>query len=84
MKPNVQCEHDAVDMPLSPAQLDQLFRTLETDLLRTACDNTLLLTKHWLSQQGHDPMPVLAWLRRYGGYCDCEVLFNVAPKLEGK
>ncbi|HEV8694469.1 MAG TPA: DUF2695 domain-containing protein [Lysobacter sp.] len=24
--------------------------------------------------------PVLAWLGRYGGYCDCEVLFNVEDR----
>jgi uncharacterized protein DUF2695 len=41
------------------------------------CDNTLCWTERWRDQQ---PTPygwLIGWVRRNGGFCDCEVLFNV-------
>lgn len=70
--------------PLTITQLDELFAFLDSVLARTGCDNTLLITKRWLSDRGHDTERVVGWLQQRGGYCDCEVLFNVEPRVKGE
>jgi hypothetical protein len=44
------------------------------------CDHTLRETVGFLQKRGLDVNRVVAWLREYGGYCDCEVIFNVDDK----
>lgn len=67
--------------PLTRVALAQLFEALERELSRCNCDNTLRLTAQWLSDHDHDIASAYLWLRRLGGYCDCEVLLNVEPKI---
>ena len=41
------------------------------------CDHTLRRTTQWLSEAStRDAPAALAWLKKKGGYCDCEVLMN--------
>jgi len=42
------------------------------------CDGTLKLTRHWLGVHGINEAAIIPELEERGGYCDCEVLFNVA------
>ena len=67
--------------PLPADELAEMFTVLEVLLLRRECGGTLGLSDRWLSGRGHDVARVVSWLRENGGYCDCEVLFNVVPKL---
>ena len=46
------------------------------------CNGTLKMTGAWLSRHGLPVERVLTWLEQGGGYCDCEVLFNVAIHFE--
>jgi hypothetical protein len=41
------------------------------------CDTTLRWTDRWRDQQPVALCWLTAWLHSGGGYCDCEVLFNV-------
>jgi hypothetical protein len=43
------------------------------------CDKTLRHTRHWAEEQRLDIERVLESVGAFGGYCDCEVLFNVTP-----
>ena len=67
--------------PLPADELAEMFTVLEVLLLRRECSSTLALSERWLRGRGHDVARVVGWLRDNGGYCDCEVLFNVVPKL---
>lgn len=70
-------------MPITSTELFRLFDALDkSDAVRT-CDNTLSLTKAWLSANGYAAKTELVaeWLQRHGGYCDCEVLFNVESRV---
>jgi len=67
--------------PLSPEELDELFAVLDVLLLRRACDNTLAISERWPRGRGHDVARAVRWLNERGGYCDCEVVFNVAPRV---
>lgn len=67
--------------PLTRVALAHLFELLERELTRRECDNTLRITAKWLSDHDYDVATVYRWLQRLGGYCDCEVLLNVEPKI---
>jgi hypothetical protein len=44
---------------------------------RWTCDHTLKLTRQWMRAHGVDEAANVPELEKRGGYCDCEVLFNV-------
>jgi Protein of unknown function (DUF2695) len=74
--PQPQCS----TYPLPADELAEMFAMLEVLLLRRGCDNKLTISERWLRGGGHDVARVVRWLNEHGGYCDCEVLFNVVPK----
>lgn len=58
---------------------------LHRTLPRRGCDGKLTLTHEWQLQQrilGRSTGGLTAFLKRHGGYCDCEVLMNVYPDRE--
>lgn len=64
--------------PLTKAQIKALNDELYHALVRDGCDNTTRHTRAFLKAHGLPVRRILAWLRREGGYCDCEVYMNVA------
>lgn len=68
-------------MHLLPDQLRGLRKHLEASIggMGIPCDHTLSRTTSWAKQEGLDVERVLESVREFGGYCDCEVLFNVTP-----
>lgn len=65
----------AASMPLSPHQLDSLLDYLDANL--TSCDHSTKLTDIFLHVEKLDKQRVLSWLADHGGFCDCEVLYNL-------
>ena len=49
----------------------------ETGEILWECDHTLRLTRQWLKQTGMDVDTNIQMLNDCGGFCDCEVVFNV-------
>ena len=70
------------ELPLPFDELKAMFDMLDAELPRHGCGHTRRLTQRWLEEYGHDAEPVLAWLERRGGYCDCEILLNVEQHVE--
>ncbi|MCI0642040.1 MAG: DUF2695 domain-containing protein [Gemmataceae bacterium] len=66
-------------MCLWPDQLRSLHAFLAEQRfgLGIACDHPLGRTKEWIQLEGLDREKVLESLGEFGGYCDCEVYFNV-------
>ncbi len=62
-------------MPLSSQQLNSLLDYLDANL--QSCDHTTKLTDIFLHVEKLDKERVLPWLADHGGYCDCEVLYNL-------
>ncbi len=62
-------------MLLTPEQLVRLLNHLDEKL--TSCDHTTMVTARFLAVEELEQGPVLAWLASHGGYCDCEVAFNL-------
>ncbi|RJP74221.1 MAG: DUF2695 domain-containing protein [Candidatus Abyssobacteria bacterium SURF_17] len=46
------------------------------------CDHTLSKTTEWLKSQGRNVEADRAWLREYGGECDCKVITSVMIRLD--
>jgi Protein of unknown function (DUF2695) len=63
-------------MPISPDQLHRLSEYLNGNL--KSCDRTTRLTVEFLQVEHLEKDKMLAWLGEHGGYCDCEVLANLA------
>ncbi|MFC4948395.1 DUF2695 domain-containing protein [Pseudonocardia sp. GCM10023141] len=67
---------------LTPTQIGDLVAALDTALAARGCDNTLRGARLW-AVGAHVPWPRLKGeLEDNGGFCDCEVLFNVFPDPE--
>jgi hypothetical protein len=66
-------------IPISHADLKELFDFLDREN-PPPCDHTLRETMKFLEKKGLSVERVVSWLREHGGYCDCEVIFNVEDK----
>jgi len=62
-------------MPFSVDHLSSLLDYLDANL--KSCDHTTKLTEIFLHVNKLDKDLVLKWLAEHGGFCDCEVLFNL-------
>lgn len=69
---------------LSKTKVTKLFRFLEKQLGEQVCDETLHLTKRWLSENipKEKYNAILAEIEEMGGHCDCEVLMNCYEKYD--
>lgn len=67
----------SIPMPL--VDLRALFDYLDRDDA-PECDHTLRDTIGFLQGRGLDVDRIAVWLREHGGYCDCEVIYNVDDK----
>ena len=65
-------------LPVSKDTLNRLFDYLYEQMKARGCDDELTITTEFLIQNGVPTDDVLAWLKKHGGYCDCEVIYNVA------
>ncbi len=68
-------------MPISKEDLGDLFDWLDRPEA-FECDHSLKQTLEFLNNRDLDHSIIIPWLNEYGGYCDCEVLFNVEDKWE--
>ncbi len=69
-------------MPITIGQAQSLMVELEKGLLATPCDHTLRILHGWGAANGIDQTTMTSWVQTHGGFCDCEVLANVAERIE--
>lgn len=72
-------------MPISKADLHDLFNLLEKTLFERRdgkilcyCDHTLRRSREFLRSRSLPEDIITEWFGEYGGFCDCEVAYNVA------
>ena len=66
-------------IPLPHEDLRALFEHLE-HAGAPQCDHTLRETIKFLQKRRLDVERIVPWLQKHGGYCDCEVIYNVADR----
>jgi len=64
-------------LPISQEKLEDLGRYIEQSLLSSPCDHTFRFTIAWAKRNGINVEQLCSALEERGGYCDCEVIFNV-------
>ncbi|WP_244149976.1 DUF2695 domain-containing protein [Xanthomonas sacchari] len=74
-----QCAPAEATLPLPRETLWALFDYLN-DVLADGCDHSLRRTTQFLASHDVAPESVIPWLGAHGGFCDCEVLFNVEDR----
>jgi hypothetical protein len=67
---------DIAALPLTKEDLRALFDHLDRPGLEP-CAHTFRETEAFLVDRGIPKEPVIRWLQEHGGYCDCEVIYNV-------
>lgn len=66
-------------IPIPHVDLKELFDFLDRPN-PPPCDHTLRETLQFLEKKKLSAERIVPWLQEYGGYCDCEVIFNVEEK----
>lgn len=70
-------------LPMEEKHFVALFHFLEKALQECPCDHSLRHTTHFLSENKVCNIEkVISWLSSHGGYCDCEVLYNVEEQFD--
>lgn len=70
-------------LPVSREIFRSLFDFLDEELEKNGCDDRLKLTQQFLETNHIENIEqVENWLKENGGFCDCEVLYNVEEKFE--
>lgn len=70
-------------LPMARELFLDLFDYLNEQSETTVCNHDFSLTEQFLrDKQVNNVEEVLEFLRENGGYCDCEVIFNVEEKFE--
>lgn len=68
--------------PIADSLLESLFDAVDERIDEEGCDHSLRFTTEWLVANEQPIERVMAWLSKNGGYCDCEVVANVADHWE--
>ena len=63
-------------LPADQAVFKMLFDYLD-EKLGKGCDHTDMLTREFLDKNCDNTQEIIAWLNEHGGFCDCEILWNV-------
>ena len=69
-------------LPIDRELFFQLFDYLDERLEKRGCNHDFTLTEEFFKDKDIDFTKVLEFLEENGGYCDCEVIFNVEEKFE--
>jgi hypothetical protein len=69
-------------VPLEPRQRASLAVAIDEGLRERGCDNTLRAAEAWARREQVPWERLREELEARGGFCDCEVLFNVVPPPE--
>ena len=60
----------------------QLGSGSETAVPRWSCDHRFRFSTSWCARRGIPGDESIGFFRRFGGYCDCEIMLNVAGEAE--
>ena len=64
-------------LPVNQEVFKQLFDYLNAELQLHGCNHTDKLTRYFLDKNCANTDEVIEWLNEHGGFCDCEIVWNV-------
>jgi hypothetical protein len=71
-------------VPEEQDTISQMLDYIEDELYDTDCDHHLRHAMRFMMDNRLDFPKLTSWLNENGGYCDCEVMKQIAPKWRGK
>jgi len=69
-------------LPVDPEIIIELFDHLDLELGAHGCDHNYSITKAFLASKQIQNDEIFEWFREHGGYCDCEILYNIEDRFE--
>ncbi len=69
-------------LPIDKTIIIELFDFLDLELGERECNHDYQITQEFLKQKGVNNESLFDWFQENGGYCDCEILYNVEEKFE--
>lgn len=67
-------------LPAGAETLSKLFDFVEDELFESECNHSLQYSMRFMMENRLDFPSLTSWLNENGGYCDCKVLEQIAPK----
>ena len=71
-------------MPAGQESMSELLDYVEDELYGTECDHTLRYSMRFMMERGLNFPKITNWLNENGGYCDCDVMKQIAPLWRAK
>lgn len=71
-------------LPAREETISRLLDFLEDELYETECNHSLQYAMRFMMEKGLDFPKITSWLTENGGYCDCKVMEQIAPKWRAK
>jgi hypothetical protein len=75
-------EEFLASLPVPEQVMHELFDYLDEKLMPEKCNHDYPLTIAYLESKGLEKDEFIIWARENGGYCDCEILWNIPDRLE--
>jgi len=69
-------------LPFKKSLFEKLFDYLDENLENHECDHSYKLTINFLKEHNLPVEKSLEWMKSNGGFCDCEVLWNIEDKIQ--
>ena len=70
------------NLPLKKELLLELFDYLDTNNAIENCNHNFKIATAFLDKKGIKNDKIYNWFEEFGGYCDCEILYNVAENFD--
>lgn len=67
-------------LPAGQETLSHLLDYIEDELFESECNHSLQRAMRFMMENKLDFPKLTSWLAENGGYCDCEVMKQIAPK----
>lgn len=71
-------------LPAGQTTLSKLLDFVEDELYGSECDHSLQRSMKFMMDKRLDFPKLTSWLNENGGYCDCKVMEQIAPKWRAK
>ncbi len=69
-------------LPVAPEIIIELFDHLDKELEANGCEHDYSITKAFLASKKYNGDQIFEWFRENGGYCDCEILYNIEDRFD--
>jgi len=71
-------------LPLGQETISELLNYLEDELYESECNHSLQYSMRFMMENHLSFPKITSWLNENGGYCDCKVMEQIAPKWRAK